>query len=292
MNNMKFILLCIILTNISLMGQVFTVDRELEAKQAALWRSKLKESSDKPEEQKFDILSLGLRNMGYRRSFDGHSDEIADVFSAIQNEFVKAPNHALYFYDKLEQARNQLPEGTQWHTGPHNDFQSLRVMIIRDTLCHLPSPEVVRILGNYLNDERDTPPPMTKFQDWIDSEANAYLACTALQKIGLRDSPLPVRAVENADNLATWKLWWGPIQAGNRSFSFEGQDVEYRFRKDGTYETIARSNTTKHMKQVAQSDIDNAQKWIGKPAQRWLVLLCGCAALFAWLRWRAKKNVA
>jgi hypothetical protein len=46
------------------------------------------------------------------------------------------------------------------------------------------------------------------------------------------------------------------------------------------------------MKQVAQSDIDNSQKWIGKPAQRWLILIAGCAALFAWLRWRAKKNVA
>jgi hypothetical protein len=98
--------------------------------------------------------------------------------------------------------------------------------------------------------------------------------------------------VENPDNLATWKLWWGPIEAGNRAFSFEGQDVEYRFRKDGTYETIARSITTNRMKQVAESEIDNAQKWIAKPAQRWLILIAGCAALLAWLRWKSKRRNA
>ena len=257
---------------------------------ATTYRKLIENYKDFPTTENAIKLFDGLETCGRYIKMDDSLNVAA--YKELRNAAVAVPQHVDILTKKVESARAALPEGTKFHSGAHNQFQRIRCTIIRDTMCHIPSPEVVRALGKYLDDDRDTPPPMTKYQDWIDTNANSYLACTALQKIGLRDCPLPIRAVENADNLATWKLWWGPIQAGNRSFSFEGQDVEYRFRKDGTYETIARSNTTKHMKQVAQSDIDNAQKWIGKPAQRWLVLLCGCAALFAWLRWRAKKNVA
>ena len=274
----------------ALSSQEIKSERTIEAEQAALWRNQLEESRGLPLQQKFDKLMLGLRNMGHRKSFEGHIEEIAYVFKEIQNEFLRESTHASYFQDKLEQARAKLPEGTKWHSGEHNSFQSLRVMTVRDTLCHLPSPEVVQLLGSYLYDERDTPPPIRPGQDWIDSNSNAYLACSALEKIGLKNAPLPPTAGENPDNLATWKLWWGPIKAGNRTFSFVGQDVDYRFRKDGSYEALSRDGAQKRITNGASGEIVNNPTKIGNPAQRWLILLGGSAALFAWLRWQAKRR--
>ena len=196
------------------------------------------------------------------------------------------PNHAKYFQDKIEQARAKLPEGVRRHSGIHNDFETLRCYIIRDTMSHIPSPEIVRALGEYLDDERDTPPP----NNWLDLRSNAYLACSALEKIGLKNAPLPPTAGENPDNLATWKLWWGPIKAGNRTFSFVGQDVDYRFRKDGSYEALSRDGAQKRITNGASGEIENNPTKIGNPAQRWLILLGGSAALFAWLRWQTKRR--
>jgi hypothetical protein len=257
---------------------------------ATMYRTLIANYNDLPTVENAVKLFDGLETCGRYAKMDD-SLNVA-VYNELRNAAIAVPQHDDILTKQVESARAALPEGTKFHSGAHNQFQRIRCTIIRDTMCHIPSPEVVRALGKYLADDRDTPPPMTKYQDWIDTNANSYLACTALQKIGLRDCPLPHNAVENPDNLATWKLWWGPIEAGNRAFSFEGQDVEYRFRKDGTYETIARSITTNRMKQVAESEIDNAQKWIAKPAQRWLILIAGCAALLAWLRWKSKRRNA
>jgi hypothetical protein len=208
------------------------------------------------------------------------------VYEELKNSAVTIPQHVDILTRQVESARAKLPEGVRRHSGIHNDFETLRCYIIRDTMSQIPSPEIVRALGEYLDDERDTPPP----NNWLDLRSNAYLACSALEKIGLKNAPLPPTASENPDNLATWKLWWGPIKAGNRTFSFVGQDVEYRFRKDGTYETLPRSGAQKRITKDVDGEIDSTPTKIGKPAQRWLILLGGCAALFAWLRWQAKRR--
>lgn len=234
--------------------------------------------------EKLEDLQEYLMKLGSRYP---HADARWNaLYIKAQQAAVAYPGHAKYFQDKIEDARKKLPEGVRRHSGTHNDFEALRCRIIRDTMSHIPSPEIVKVLGDYLDDERDTPPP----NNWLDTRSNAYLACSALQKIGLKNAPLPPTAGENPDNLATWKLWWGPIEAGNRTFSFEGQDVEYRFRKDGTYETLSRDGEPKRIANGASGETENPPTKLGKPVQRWLILLGGCAALFAWLRWQSKHK--
>ena len=252
------------------------------------WKQSIDQVKYPYDEGEMKTLESALFKLG--RPKEQYAKERSILFEKAQVKMLADPNHAKYFQDKLEQARAKLPEATKWHSGEHNSFQSLRVMIVRDTLCHLPSPEVVQLLGSYLYDERDTPPPIRPGQDWIDSNSDAYLACSALEKIGLKNAPLPPTAGENPDNLATWKLWWGPIKAGNRTFSFVGQDVEYRFRKDGSYEALSRDGAQKRITNGASGEIENNPTKIGNPAQRWLILLGGSAALFAWLRWQAKRR--
>ena len=260
----------------------------MNAGAAEMYRNLIVKYNDSPTVENATKLFEGLEICGRYVNKDNQLN--VAVYEELKNSAVTIPQHASYFQDKLEQARAKLPEGTKWHSGEHNSFQSLRVMTVRDTLCHLPSPEVVQLLGSYLYDERDTPPHIRPGQDWIDSNSNAYLACSALEKIGLKNAPLPPTAGENPDNLATWKLWWGPIKAGNRTFSFEGQDVDYRFRKDGSYEALSRDGAQKRITNGASGEIENNPTKIGNPAQRWLILLGGSAALFAWLRWQAKRR--
>jgi hypothetical protein len=248
------------------------------------WKESLDQVSFPYDEGEMMKLESALFKLG--RPKERFAEERSILYEKAQVKMLAEPNHAKYFQDKLEEARKKLPEGVRRHSASHNDFEALRCRIIRDTMSHIPSPEIVKALGDYLDDERDTPPP----NNWLDTRSNAYLACSALQKIGLKNAPLPPTAGENPDNLATWKLWWGPIEAGNRTFSFEGQDVEYRFRKDGTYETLSRTGAQKRTANGAAGEIENTPTKLGKPVQRWLILLGGCAALFAWLRWQSKHK--
>ena len=198
------------------------------------WKQSIDQVKYPYDEGEMKTLESALFKLG--RPKEQYAKERSILFEKAQVKMLADPNHAKYFQDKIEQARAKLPEGVRRHSGIHNDFETLRCYIIRDTMSHIPSPEIVRALGEYLDDERDTPPP----NNWLDLRSNAYLACSALEKIGLKNAPLPPTAGENPDNLATWKLWWGPIKAGNRTFSFVGQDVDYRFRKDGSYEALSR----------------------------------------------------
>ena len=248
------------------------------------WKQSIDQVKYPYDEGEMKTLESALFKLG--RPKEQYAKERSILFEKAQVKMLADPNHAKYFQDKLEQARAKLPEGVRRHSGIHNDFETLRCYIIRDTMSHIPSPEIVRALGEYLDDERDTPPP----NNWLDLRSNAYLACSALEKIGLKNAPLPPTAGENPDNLATWKLWWGPIKAGNRTFSFEGQDVDYRFRKDGSYEALSRDGAQKRITNGASGEIVNNPTKIGNPAQRWLILLGGSAALFAWLRWQAKRR--
>lgn len=213
-----------------------------------------------------------------------HQDETnVAMYLELKKGALELPNHLEYLTEKIETERAKVAEHS-YHSGTRNSFNDLRVDIIRDTLCHLPSPATVRVLGHYLTDERDTPPPRYRGQDWIDCESNAYQACTALEKIGLRNAPVKARSVQNESNLATWRLWWGQVEAGTRAFSFEGEDVEYRFRKDGTWETTALGSKTATSARDLTTTAEN--KSPASSRSRWLYVVLGVLLGIGWLRWK------
>lgn len=145
------------------------------------------------------------------------------------------------------------------------------VWYILETLPHLPSPETVSVLGELLYDERDaaTKPYKDPCTGMHGMHPNSVLAREALQLIGLRDPGIaePVfvrlrqpekgepwtsedalqaefeqRTAQRFENLRPWRGWWEAVKAGERKFSFKGQSVEYRFKPDGTWETIPIAN--------------------------------------------------
>ena len=207
-------------------------DRRIEAEQAALWEVKLYEIKQIPAAERPRELWLGLRNMGHRRSQDGHSQVIGSIYEKLQAELLSCPRHAQYFADEIERLRL---EGKYLATARHQ--------YIVGVMANLPSPETLWVLGRYLNDERDTPPPPLPYQDWTALPANCFLAVDALGKIGLRNAPpTKLYIFQDREVLDENREWWREIESGRKTFSFRGQSVEYRFKPDGTWDTTPIAN--------------------------------------------------
>ncbi len=108
----------------------------------------------------------------------------------------------------------------------------MRKRYILETFPHLPGPETIKALGDYLYDDSDAPPPPRPGRNPNGISANSVLASNVLTRIGLIDPP--------RHNLKDQKKWWEKVKAGKRWFAFHGQPVSYRFRPDGTVETKIR----------------------------------------------------
>lgn len=245
---MKAILLLIplfiALSNLSLNAEV-QIDRMLEAEQVSLWTQTLEGASYDIPARKLDKLWLGLRNMGYRLSGGGgaHSPEVAALYKRIQEEMLSIPGHAEYFGNRIREANESL-KGPEYGRFVH-EARNERMYGFQ-TLSHLPSPETVKVLGEMLSDtwrkefnpppgsEDVVPPPNSLALDAIDK---------CLQSLPLRDPPSVPRLMAWDDPeevlVHPWQNWWEEIKSGKRTFSFKGQPVEYRFKLDGTWETIA-----------------------------------------------------
>jgi hypothetical protein len=220
------------------------------------------------------------------RSTEQYQDKREELFKKAQLKIVKVPNHAKYFQDQINSCFDPVNKERVLSKGNEQRY------LIRETLCHIPSPEMVWLLGEMLEDERgkiDDP------KNRLGATSNADWACSALMLIGLENMPVPrgkgMMPVESAYlRKDTWKLWWWPIKAGNRSFSFAGQEVEYRFRNDGSYETISKNGVPK--KSTIRDSNEPMQAEESKPRQRWLIFLSGCLVLLGWMWWKSKQKAA
>jgi hypothetical protein len=179
-----------------------------------------------------NVIELGGHLRGIARY--GQPPVNKPYYDLIQKTLLSIPGHAQYFADKLERLRTELPKTDDGH---------IRSVYIAQTLIHMPSPETIKVLGDYLHDERDVPPQ----RKW--TPENAHLAAYALSRIGLRDfpfegplAPYSLTIWPDLHQLPDYRAWWEEVKSGQRAFSFKGQAVEYRFRPDGTWETIPIAN--------------------------------------------------
>jgi hypothetical protein len=149
------------------------------------------------------------------------------------------PGHAQYFADALEEERAALKPGEY-----RRRFESHLNQYLAETLCHLPSPETVKVLGFYLNDERDTESIQSRRgNDVLPGPPPPLMALKSLCDLGIDGCPVPSRpffsqrSPEHMANLETMRKWYAAIKSGKQPFSFKGQSVEYRFKPDGTWTT-------------------------------------------------------
>ena len=176
--------------------------------------------------------------MGYRMTnMPERSPEVKAIYERLQQEFLSLPGHARYFADLLEEERAAL--------GP-KDFRERYErhlhLYLSETLCHLPSPETVKVLGYYLNDDRETEYILSSgSSDVLPGPTTPLMAMKSQCDLGIEGCPVPPRlfftqrSPEHMAKLETMRKWFAPIKSGEKAFSFKGQSVEYRFKPDGTW---------------------------------------------------------
>lgn len=226
-------------------------EKELELQQVQLWETNLEKSEKMSDHEKLDFLWLGLRNMGFRRNHSLPSSEIDRIYFKIQDAILSIPGHAQHFADWLETERIKSLDPS--YIG---QYGRVRYMYLHDILMNLPSPETVQVLGHYLGDDRDTTPQYSG-QDGRPYPANLFIATRALMDIGINDSPVPIQVKPWEQRaLDLQRAWWEEVKSGKRSFSFYGQNVEFRFSPEGEVLTTPRDGS----KDPEPLDRDNSRR--------------------------------
>lgn len=166
------------------------------------------------------LLKLSLRTTTIEGKWKLHA--------VAQKKLLSIPGHAEWYRDDLL-ARYRKWEQTENPTMASywNDFDRQRGWTF-ETLKEMPSVETVRVLGEMLGDEEDgygtEAPPGANLDHW---------AAAALTVIGIESPPFPPpefawRWRRMSDSkLKAWRLWYGQVKAGNRTFRFEGDETEY-----------------------------------------------------------------
>lgn len=263
-----------------------------------------------------DDLGQSLRYLG--RGVDSSPDpRVQRCYYLAQDAIISIPGHARYFTDQFEEMRP---------TREKSEYYRYRVWCFYNTFPHIPSPEVIQVLGHYLDDFRDSdlpnlPPEQRTVLD--DSKngyeferktPNAWYASYALSEIGLRDFP-PMVSHHSKGSIDNWRkarAWYQEVKAGQRTFSFKGKSVEYRIKPDGTWDTIPIKNppqdaiiyptaealqalAMRQKLELAQKEAEHAavQKEIRKAQLmklRWWFAGIGSIILFILVWWHKKRN--
>lgn len=225
----------------TLMLAVFWLSISAQADERSEWlaerRSWIEQAKTTPNPKSIENLSRIVRGVG--ANLDSGSPEARDLYFEARRHLLSTPGHARHFAEELEKTRAK--DRTKGRINYAKDLHQY----VAETLVHLPSPETVGVLGKMLEDTRDAPPPDDPMRDMNGYTMNPHLAAVALSRMKIRNYPLGRHFQPVFDDFEPWLEWWKEVKAGRKTFSFEGQNVEYRFKPDGTWETLSLGNIPK-----------------------------------------------
>lgn len=217
---------------------------------------------------------------------------------------IEIPGHARVFAVELERQRElavHLPRRNQ------TEYDRWRSRHFCEIFPLLQSPEMLLILGEFLDDERDVVPPRTPAQDYLEVPDNAHLACYAISNLGLRDAPFPKMMIYAPESLYSGhagvlprtRAWYAEVKSGRKAFSFIGKNVEYRFKPDGTWETTPLAISDEALREELKPSVPPTSAATLPPADstvppsaistRWLGIAGAAALLIAAGAWLSRK---
>lgn len=219
------------------------------------------------------------------------------AFHAAQLALLAIPGHAEYYRDRVLKAQADYRDEviSEFSGAMYNDYISEQATFLK-TLGQLPSPETVRVLGEFLSD------------DWIrPNSPNSPTSPMSLQAV-LTFARLPLAAKpadtrfdhEAKGDLLAWRSWYAKIKSGNRTFRFEGDPTEYALEGPASkveLERIAKSRErdekrTTGLKRLSSiPDGESTVTGISKPSMIAGVLAsCGLVAVAVWYFFRGKRT--
>lgn len=200
--------------------------------------------------ERYDILGRAL-SIGSKGEMN---DQEVEVYGRIQKILLETPGYAEFYRDRINAARakyddvmetGDVSEAAYYRTAwsdSQNGFSAMR---------HLPSVETVRVLGDFLADDRGRTvlPPNASLDDKQHAAMeipNSDAATKTLQALPILSKPFKTRspdyfvAGETASCLDSWRLWYEQIKAGTRTFRFEGDPQEYDLNGPASKEKLQR----------------------------------------------------
>lgn len=303
---MKLILILFSIT--ALTSNLMSMNPPNDPIQAEIWYETMRNrvNIDLPDEKDHEkVLRLSEYISRLGRKIPHESDKNwTDLFSSVQNKLMEVPNYAKFLTDDLITDRNRL-NGLPMNSAGWFAYHAKRHRYISETLAHLPSPESILALGDFLADRQDL--PSVTGGDSADFPNNSALAAQALSNIGLRNAPIPPGFVvfgEDVSSPPELSIWFAKVRAGDLTFSFRGQKVEYRFKPNGTWDTIAMTNPpddgsarteatpASPPRESKNVDIRNTPVQVGWVLDfRWLWAAAGVLILVLGWNWKKRNTI-
>jgi hypothetical protein len=212
--------------------------RELEEKRAAVssWEKLAEQTVSIGDDLDKYIAKLGdaLLKTSPKRHNPALGGE--DVHLVLKAKLLSIPGHAEHFRDRINSSREEM-EAVRDSPNPSGILGGAIVKMNREqswgfqTLRDLPSPETVRVLGDFLSDDRGAELSEERRQETGETPNSRY-AVSALSKLGIANPPTPpVRHTGDVtDGMESWRQWYSEIESGRRTVRFIGDDTEYDLR--------------------------------------------------------------
>lgn len=250
-----------------------------------------------------DVLNTSVKevisNLRYAHLLDENAKKLNQQ---LLNEILKLPNHASFYRDRII-AANQICIDLDKDVMSHPDGAGYaacdEIIDCFIILRLLPSPQTVQVLGEFLycHDRERTHEERQKMVDGgihigavASDKSLAEHATTSLNRLGINNGP---HAQDNFLSIEQdiWPLWYEQVKAGTRSFSFEGQYVEYRFKKDGTWITTPLINHDRAVTQRRNAQTTSNQPPTGSQNQ-WYWIAGILLIIVAGMKWLKRTNNA
>ena len=204
------------------------------------WRLRAGNQGDLNQTEYIEILGSGLGKTSNDVIFFQDKSKRVIVHELLKKKLISIPGHAEYYRDRISRSR-QIVDGYKAAKAEDPAFQSAAGTGINQLVSeqgsgfqileNLPSVETVRVLGEFLSDDRGAE---ISFDEQINTgeTSNDGLAMSAISRLGIANAPTPpIRVAEDMDRkLESWKHWYAEVKAGRRTFRFEGDPVDYDLR--------------------------------------------------------------
>ena len=218
---------------------------------AAVWKQRRVETIENLANSPIETATKGLRDIIVQLSTLNYREcqEKKYILELAKSKHLEIPGWENYYRDRILDARAKMEAEPDQAL---RDDMYYRTMAKADggfgVLAMLPTPASVRVLGDFLSDERGrffrTPEEVARGIDhwrWLSEvrSANCEYAVSAINSIPIVDKPIRKDQVSFED-VPAWREWYERIKSGRATFRFEGDPVEYDLDGPASPEKLAR----------------------------------------------------